>query len=219
MLFENASHQFLLSFSDLPLLWVAGGVNGKDPLPNRMNHLENAARFSYRGEAQWKHHNCVVLSIQEQDSNTAVREFWVGIEKDYPIHSCRARNGNNIYWQLEVDYINQDAHLIPNVWSYTGYVRRSKLFYKLTYKIQHININLSIPTETFEKKLEPGMVGFLVEKNTPIEVDRKGGLIPLGAGEARRFSPILLWGVSVFALAIGVYCAWRRLRRGHEWRS
>ena len=218
VLYENASHQFLLSFSDLPLLWIGGGVSGKDSLPSRMNYLENAARFSYRGEAQWKNHNCVVLSTQEQESKTAVREFWVGVEKEHPIYFCRARDGDEVNWQIEVDYRNQGAHLIPAAWIYTEYVPLSRSFAKETYTTQHININAALGADLFEKKLEPGMVGYLVEKDMPVKVDRDGGFIPLEAGKARSYS-LILWGTVAFALTIGVYYVWRRVYRRRVLRS
>ena len=96
MLYEGASHSFLFSFSDLPLLWLAGGVSGQAVLPLQMQLLDGPERFTYRGQAQKEGHDCVVLTVQEQHSGTAVREFWVDREKPYLIRYCRRVTGTRL---------------------------------------------------------------------------------------------------------------------------
>ena len=122
-LFEGASHQFLLSFSDLPLLWLAGGVSGQCPVPKTMQYLDGIDRFSDRGRAEWDKHECVIITVPEQKSKTTVREFWVGPEKPYPIYCCRPRNGDSVNWQIDVTYQERrrayragwvDLHRVPS---------------------------------------------------------------------------------------------------------
>jgi hypothetical protein len=57
------------------------------------------------------------LTVPEQQSDTDVREFWVGLEEPYPIYYCRYRDAHWVYWQLEVDYRVQDGRLVPAAWT------------------------------------------------------------------------------------------------------
>ena len=208
MLYKGASHSFLFSFSDLPLLWLAGGVSGQAVLPLQMQLLDGPEPFTYRGQAQKEGHDCVVLTVQEQHSGTAVREFWVDREKPYLIRYCRARDGDKVRWQLEADYKSQDGMDVPNEWTYTQYNHPGKLFMRWTYHVREIKINPALPVGLFEKPLEPGQVAFDVEQNKALEVNRKGELVPLSpVGENKSYLPILLWN----AIAWPCWCSpsWR----------
>jgi hypothetical protein len=180
VLYEGASHQFLLWFSDLPLLWQAGGISGEYPRPATMNNLAKPEKFLFRGEAAWAGKECVVLTAQEQDSTTTVREFWVGREPPHPIYCCRARDGDVASWQIEVEYRQQGEHTVPASWTYTEYASSAdpSLFFRKTFRVQELQINAPVTAEQFEKKLEPAMVVFHVEKNSPFQVRPDGSLGP-----------------------------------------
>jgi hypothetical protein len=213
-LYEGASHMFLFQFPDLPLLWLGGGVNGQQPQPLHMEHIDNLERFSYRGEAQRKGHNCVVLSVPEGASKTAVREFWVGSEAARPIYYCCAREGKRVYWQLDVEYRDQDHSLVPAKWEYTQYNHPGELFFQNTYSVQRLEINPRLPADLFEKRLEPGQVAFVVEKNRAFEVDPQGRLVPLKEPPRKRKTTTFLpWVGVILALAVVFILAWRYFRK------
>jgi hypothetical protein len=215
LLFENASHQFLFSFSDLPLLWLAGGVSGRYPLPEAMLFLANAADFKTRGEAQREGKDCVVLTAQEQQSKDALREFWVGVEPPYPIYYCRSRNGERIDWQLEVKYRLQGHDLVPSEWVYTGYLFPGKSFRRQTYSVQRIELNSELPAELFDRKPEPGQTVYKIPNHTMYEVNKDGGLIPVGEARPQK-KHLVSWNMLAFIILASVAAllvAWRYLRK------
>ncbi len=67
-LYESGPPAFMFSLIDLPLLWLAGDINGESASPVNMTLLEDAGRFTYRGEAQWQGRDCTVLTVQDQQS-------------------------------------------------------------------------------------------------------------------------------------------------------
>ena len=213
--------EFLLDFTDLPLFWTAGGVSGEFPLPSRMKYLESPPRFTYRGEAKWKGKDCVILTTLEQNNPTTVREFWVGRDEPYPIHFCRARGGERINWQIDVEH-RRDARqrLVPTRWTYTGYYLldpTNRLFYSRTFRVRQFQINPTLPAELFQKSLEPGMVVRDVEKNKNLQVMDDGSLGPYrrspDAGE-RWVGRVALWlGGAFFVFLSVVVVLWYRRRR------
>ncbi len=214
-LYEQASHAFLLSFTDLPLLWTAGGVSGEYPLPDRMKHLAEPSRFSHRGEAQWEGQPCMILTIQEQDNPKAVREYWVGVQPPYPILFCKARSGNDVRWQQDIRYTTRDDVLVPAEWTYTEYNRGGKTFSRHKYVVEKMEINAPLSADRFEKSLEPGTVAFSVPKNTPYGVMEDGTLGPVGDRPSPRgWVGILAWVGLGAAVVLVTALVWRRRRAG-----
>jgi hypothetical protein len=216
MLYEGASHQFLLAISDLPLLWLAGGINGDFPLPERLRQIEPVGGFVFRGKAQWNGHDCAVLTTHEQQIATAVREFWVGLEPPYPIYCCRARDGDRAFWQLDVEYAADSSNSIPSRWSCTEYSSPGTLYFVRTFAVNKIDINAPLRPDVFEKALEPGMVAFSVERNRALGVAPDGKLLPLRTLKIRadrsRFLGRLVLSVAAAAALVGTYLFARRYR-------
>lgn len=214
-LYESASHQFLLSFTDLPLIWLGGGVSGRYPLPEDMLFLAGAADFNTRGEVQWKGKDCFVLTIQEQQSKEAVREFWVGVEPPYPIYYCRARKGDRVKWQIEVKHRLQEHDLVPAEWVYTEYAFPGKSFFRQTYSVQRLELNSKLPAELFDRKLETGQVVYKVPNNTTYEVSNDGGLVPVRKARPQKKHPIS-WNILAFIILVSaalLLVAWRYFRK------
>ncbi len=212
-LFEGGSHAFVLDFRDLPLLWLAGGVSGQHPLPLEMQRLEKPDHFSSRGRGEKAGHKCIVLTVQEQDDNTSVREFWVGLESPYPIHCCRMRAGDRLYWQIDAEYRKHDAHLVPARWSFVAY-SPAPLFSKRTFSVENLQINVPLPLASFEKALEPGMLAFHAPKNQPFDVDSDGELVPLGtAGSAGWIRTWIVIAAALVAVMVGIFLVRRVTRR------
>ncbi len=205
-LHEGASHIFLLSVADLPLLWLAGGVNGHWPTPGHLQLLDAADRFRYAGEAAWKGQKCVVLVVPEQQSDTSVREFWVAAQEPYLIHRCRARDGDTVYWELKVDHRREGDFVVPAEWTATGYNIPGNLFYARIFSMKRAEVNVPLPPELFDKKLEPGSTVFHTEANTLFEVNASGELGPLGSG-SRRSS--WLWIVLSIVSLLAIALLWR----------
>jgi hypothetical protein len=208
-LYESASHQFLLWFSDLPLLWLGGGVTGRYPLPTAMRRLDAAQRFTVQGLAQWQGIECLVLTVQEQESPSSVREFWVHLAPPYPIHLCRAKNGDVVSWQLEVKYRNQAQQLVPETWTYDEYSvgKTPGLFSRRTYQVEEFQLNPALEAQEFEKRLEPGTTAFHVEKNNAFQVRPDGSLGPLSPRDpSTSRGSVRYWilGGSLFALLLAV---------------
>ncbi len=176
MLYGGASHSFLLCYSDLPLLWLAGGVNGQWPCPTDMQRIDRP--WVVKGERQRKGKPCVVITVPEQQSKRSVREFWVGTMKPYPIYYCLTRDGGNVRWEIEVQYGGKDGRLLPTEWTATEY-HQGKVAQTRTYVVQQFQVNVPLPAGTFEKRLEPGMIVFDVEKDQTYRVDQGGTLMPL----------------------------------------
>ena len=215
VLYENVSHSFLFSFPDLPLLWTAGGVSGKFPRPEDMQFCESPEHYSWRGEADWGGHKCVVLTVQEQESNTGVREFWAAPKAPYQIYYCRSRDGDQVDWQLEVEYNEQNPRCPPRKWTYTEYHHPGQSFERMTYSVQNIEFNAPLAAELFHKKLEPGQTALDAETNKKLEVDANGSLTPLNQA-GKPTNALLIIFLNVIALALlGVagFFAWRYYRR------
>jgi hypothetical protein len=214
-LYEGRSHEFLFSFVDLPLIWTAGGLTGKYPLPTRMHELESPDRFSGGQVTEWKGHKCALLTVQEQNSTRKIREFWVGLEPSYPIYYCRARDADSVSWQLEVDYRAQDGRLIPTAWGYTEYTRPpAQLFRRSTYVVQNIALNTPLSQSIFEKQLEPGMLVLSVPENKDLEVDQSGALVPMGSAYRRLpFTRTWMWTGAGAAVLVSVFVIVRYLLR------
>jgi hypothetical protein len=176
MLYGGASHSFLLCYSDLPLLWLAGGVNGQWPCPADMQRIDRP--LVVKGERQRKGKPCVVITVPEQQSKRSVRELWVGTTKPYPIYYCCARDGDRVYWEIEVQYGGKDGRLLPTEWTATGY-HQGKVTQTRAYTVQRLQLNVPLPAATFEKRLEPGMIAYDVEKDQTFRVDRAGNLVPV----------------------------------------
>ncbi|HVS37547.1 MAG TPA: hypothetical protein VMS17_18435, partial [Gemmataceae bacterium] len=215
VLYEDASHSFLLEFTDFPLLWPAGNVSGKYPKPEEMQYLESPDHFSWRGEAQREGHDCVVLTTQEQASPTAVREFWIGTKEPYPIYYCRARNGDKAYWQLEVQYDDQRRLSLPTKWTFTEYSRVGTSFMSRVYTVRDMEINKQLTAELFQKKLEPGQTVLDVENHKKLEVDSSGALVPFNpVRQSTNTLSIVLWSLLGLAvLGLLAFFAWRYHRR------
>jgi hypothetical protein len=211
-LYEENSQGFLLSFCDLPVLWLAGGVSGRSPIPTELQYLEKSERFTYRGDVQRQGVPCVILTVQEQLSKTAVREFWVGAEEPYPIYVCRARDIGKVYWQIDCAYRKQDQRLVPTAWTYTEYDQSGKVYSATTYTVQQIQINNTLAPALFEKRLESGMVAFHVGKNDTFDVDGDGNLVPLGSMRS-RFGLITVASVVALLLAFGYTIHYVRKRK------
>jgi hypothetical protein len=177
VLYESASHQFLLSIVDCPILWLGGGVNGKWPDPNELRFLEDPKAFSFRGETTLKGQRCVVLSLREQQMKTGTRQFWVSLEKTCPILMCRAQDGDHVYWQVEIDYKQYRQSLVPANWKSTGFDSKGKITKSRQYWLEEIRINEVFPSRFFDKELENGQIVFDVVENRSFEVSGKGSLL------------------------------------------
>jgi hypothetical protein len=213
---EEGGDDMFLSFEDLPLLWCAGGVNGRYPRPTEMLYLEEPGRFTYRGEVLWKERRCVVLAVREQESSTSVREYWVDAEPPYLIRSCRSRDGDLPFFQIDVEY--RDALAFPTSWTLRAYncPFGGKLFKTMTFSVRNREVNAALPEEFFSKALEPGMI-VQTSRNETLEVANDGSLVPLRlvyppGGQRVHF---LVWwgGIGLVLLVVGTGFAWRRHRR------
>jgi hypothetical protein len=209
----------MFSFAELPFLWSAGGVNGKYPVPTEMHYLEDPERFIYRGEVVWNQRRCVVLSIQEQESSTAVREFWVDAEPPYLIRSCRSRDGDRPMDQIDVDYREQDGLDLPAKWTFrVDNWPFGQLFMTRTYTVQNMRVNVPLPDDLFTKTLEPGMIVRAPETDDTFgtfEVDRDGSLVPLGSARSKsHWHYVVAWSGIGLALVVGTVLGW--LRRRHR---
>jgi hypothetical protein len=201
---------------------MAGSVTGRYPLPTQLRQLDEPKQFSYRGRVKWKEQDCVVLTVQEQESPTGVRELWVGTQKPHPIYFSRARDGDKVYWQMEVDYRPEpDLLLLPRSWTVTWYFFGDpKLFYMQTFHIKNILINPPLPAERFEKALEPGMVVHDVAKNASLEVREDGSLGPLQHPHPERkgLRRIWTWLAILVSTLLVVGLALRYLKKSQQQR-
>ena len=214
-IYEGGANDWMLWGADLPLLWLAGGVNGQFPGPARPQFLDDIGRFSRHGDGQWDGHDCVILTVPEQKDNKAVREFWVGRTPPYPIYHCRARSGDRVYWQLEVTYREQGAELLPAQWTYTGYTYHpGQTYCRQTFSVQELDLNSPLAAELFEKKLEPGMVAFFPQKNNQkVKVGKAGELAALGSSSGKTLLTVLAAAGAVLALSLISVLLWRWLGR------
>jgi hypothetical protein len=115
------------------------------------------------------------------------REFFVAKDQPYQIYSCSAREGNKVYWQLEVEYQEGLDPIIPRKWTAIDYVNNGASFSRRSFHVQEMAVNPTLAAELFEKSLEPGMVGFHVENNAPFEVQDDGSLGSLGSRSGLLF--------------------------------
>lgn len=176
---ENAAHDFVLTPQVMPLLWLAGGVTGRWPSPSEMQVIDTPERFKFSGEGLWKGTKCVVLTVAEQDSTTGVREFWVGPEAPYLIHRSRTRDGDIVFWEIDVEYRSQADRVLPIRWTCTDFNYFGNLFVTTTYSVERLEVNTALSADMFEKKLVPGNIVFHTIKNDAFNVDNAGNLIPL----------------------------------------
>lgn len=103
--YDEYSHQAFFSFGDLPLLWYAGGVTGRYPLPDQMRELDAPKRFNFRGQTEYNGRKCFVLTVPDQgEEGGAVRELYVDTQPPHLIYSERARQNNHVFWTIEAKY-------------------------------------------------------------------------------------------------------------------
>lgn len=210
---EEASHSFVLNSCDHPILWMGGGLSGQWPRPTNLRYSDSPERFMFRGEIIFKGRKCVVLAVPEQQSATAVREFWVDIENPYRIYRCRALEGTNLYGQLEVQYNEQDGYTIPVRWTSMSF-KNGQFNSSETYFTEKIEINTTLPQQLFESPLEPGMIVFHTLKNTAFEVDQSGKLVPLGSTPR---SNLAFWlGLASASMALTVLIWWLLRKRSQK---
>lgn len=222
-LYEGASHQGLFQFSDLPILWIAGNINGRYPLPLKLRSAPASEMFSYRGKVRWQNNDCVILTTQEQNGPSARREFWVGIRPPHLIYKCSARMGEDFFWTIEIEYDEQTPDQVrPTKWKCTNYnyPNPNSLMTTRTYRVESLNTNSHLPDDLFHKNLEPGMIARHVEKNETFEVGDDGSLVPVDYSHKRssdRFLWIAIIGVTVVVgSAVGVFLFRRSCRRRLE---
>lgn len=212
-LHEGRSSDFLLLWDDLPLVWLGGGVTGQYPLPAKLRYSDEPTRFTFRGEALWNGKKCAVLTVPEQRSPTAVREFCVDLSKPYSIYRCCARDGDVVYWQDEVEYREEHGETVPSGWKRLEY-GDGELISSASYSVEKIEVNVVLPRVLFEQPLEPGMLVFHSEKNGFFSVDSKGDLEPLGSASKRNLAlPIAIAVLGLMALGLGWWFIRRRARR------
>jgi hypothetical protein len=190
-------------------------VNGKWPRPSQITLLEEAKRFTYRGSANANAHDCIVLTIPEQASGTAVREFWVGSQTPYLIFHARARDGDLVFWQIDVEYRKQDSEYVPRSWTYTEYNHPGQLFQRHTFVVDTFEFNQPLQRGIFEQPMQPGMIVRDAEQDKYLEVDAFGNLVPLGqAGPVPVWAFLSLGGFALLSLIVACYyLTRRRLRR------
>lgn len=201
-LYEDQSHQFLFEFTDLPVFWYAGGVTGKQVFASDMKRLDGVDRFTYRGEAERGGRHHFVLTTQEQEASTIVREFWVDAHPPHLIRFCRAREGETVHWQLEASY--REGELFPASWTHTQYQSPDyKAFTTRTFRVQSVSVNQPIPESSFDNTLQEGMVAFDVGRNGAYQVNRDGSLSPYNE---ESFRPNRWWryGLGVTAAVLGL---------------
>jgi hypothetical protein len=213
-LYESASHAFVFDFAALPLFWSAGAVSGQYPLPRNLRYLEDAKNCSVHGYAKRRGHNCIVFTVPEQNSPAAVREFWVGVSKPYPIYFCRVRDGDKLAGQIEIEYSQKEGSF-PTVerWRLTSYrPGDTKWFITRTYRVEHMEFNLPLAPERFQKRLEPEMLVFDVKKNKALVVSTEGNLIPYSPGQAPTRWPLWMWLTAAFGSLLLLVLLWRQIR-------
>ncbi len=216
---RRGDSSLMFSSAELPLMWSAGGVSGRSPAPTELHYLEAPARFSYRGEVSLNQRRCVVLSVQEQQSTTAVREFWVDVEPPHPIRSCRIRDGDAPICQIDVEYRNRDGLDLPAKWTNRAYnYPLGQLFMARTYKVRDMKVNVPLADDLFTKAFDPGTIVRVPDANGDygtFEVERDGSLVPLGSGSSRShwFSIVLWSGIGLALAGVLVRSWWRRRHR------
>jgi len=219
--YEGQASEFLLTFSELPLIWAAGGVSGKLLLPGRMKLLDGPEQWTYLGEGEVRGNKCHLLSVPNQDSKSSVLEFWVGREPHYPIYVCRAKikEMDWIPWQLDVEYERSQGRQKLAAWTYTEYesptrnVPVPKVQWAHTYRVVELLSNPSLADDLFDHRPSKGMVVFHAPDNRHYEVAADGSLVPWSPKDkssgARRWLYIISGIVLALCLIFAVR-AWRR---------
>ena len=216
MLFEESSKAFLLDFNELPLLWVAGSVTGKLLTPNRMKVLESPGSFSYRGEADYRGHHCHLVTLPDQNSKTAVVEYWVSAEPGFPIHFCRAKDGQIVYWQIDVDYRIEAGEAALSAWTFTQFDYFTQTVYLAsTYRVLELQFNRELSADLFDHNPKPGSVVFSVPDNSYKRVLQDGSLAPYVQRTPSRWKwPTIVGAAVVIGLLIFYACAMSAPKHG-----
>jgi hypothetical protein len=212
-LLEDTGSHDILSFGDIPLLWVAGAVTGQIPAPNMLRHLDDLAKWSYRGQGEKGGNRCFVLTTPEQNATTLVREFWVGITPPHLILFCCAREDDVIFWQHEVTYSMRNNWVVPERMNVTEFVGRSaRIRMNQLFSFKEFEINPAINVQVFHRDPAPGMLVRYNRKPGYFVVDEGGDLVPEMARKgSRRYLLGALAVLLLLLLAIGWY--WRNRRQ------
>lgn len=202
--YEQKSLIFMFDGGDLPLFWLAGTVHGKLILPTQMTGSGPAEAFQPSGRAECQGRACVILLTREQDSESIVREFWIGIDPPHPIVRCRIRTATEVHNTWEIGY--QPGGQLPTWWKQTDYLPPDfKQFTSRTYRVETLLINPAVPEAEFDDTIPAESVVFDVPKNDVFRADSAGNLIPLVDEPARvtRWWRYILAGTAVL-LVVGL---------------
>jgi len=215
--YEDSGLEFLLAFSDLPLMWHAGGVTGELLLPSRIKSLQIAARWSYRGEVDYKGVKCHILSTPNQESTSSDLEFWIGQEKGFPIRYCQAKHDGAKAWQIEVDYAIVDGGPKMTSWTYTEYDLASQVLKSSqTFKIATLTTNEKLNDELFNHTPKEGMT-IVQSKNAEVfQVAADGSLVPFTPSQGVHRRWFILSGLVIFASILAIFVIRRSHRKSRE---
>lgn len=215
--YDEYSHQAFFSFGDLPLLWYAGGVTGRYPLPDQMRELDAPKRFSFRGQTEYNGRKCFVLTVPDQgEEGGAVRELYVDTQPPHLIYSERARQNNHVFWTIEAKYHLVDGQQVLKEWKHTEFCPTvDKIGNVVTYHVDRFAVNEPIPDSVFDLSLKPGSVVFHVGKNDVFAVNTQGELVPYrGASSRVQIARRWLWaGLGLVTVLCVALLVWWRVRR------
>lgn len=197
----------MITNHDLPLIWTFGGVNGEVSGALEFDLLESAERFTYRGHAEHKGRQCIVLTLPEQNSKTLVREFWVGLRPGYPIYCCRMRKGNTVYWEVEADYRRDESGIwIPTRWisiSYDNGGSQSGVMSQRVFTIEKWETIFPLTADLFEQQYEPEQTVLDIPQQAQYYVDSDGNLIQTtDSGQRMHTSSWLVWRILLVMLTL-----------------
>jgi hypothetical protein len=210
-LLEDTGSHDVLSFNDVPLTWVAGGVTGQIPILERLKNMDDFAKWSFRGQAERNGKRCFVIATPEQKSNTLVREFWVETAAPYLIIYCCAREGDKIFWQHDVTYRKLNENFVPQTIKYTEYNGASSAIrYHQLFDFHEFEINSELKDDVFNHKPEPGMLVRYIGKEGYFVVDKAGQIVPYDEAEKGGLWYLFLIVVIVFLALLAFY--WRKRR-------
>jgi hypothetical protein len=214
--YDDHAHQFYFTFSDLPLLWYAGGVTGLYPSPDQMRELDAPKRFSLRGQIEHNGRKCFVLTVPDQGSPTDVRELYVDVEPPHLIHSERSRGDQQVSWIIEAKYHVVGGRQVLKEWKHTEFCPTvDKIGSVVTYHVDRFAVNEPIPESAFDLSLKPGDVVFHAGNNGVFEVGEQGELAPYtGASSRVQIARRWLWaGLGLVTVLCIAWLVWWRVRR------
>jgi hypothetical protein len=204
----------MISSQDRPLAWVLGRVNGEVVSVAELECSEPVERFTYRGQAEYKGQKCVVLTLPEQNTQTLLREFWVGLGPGHPIYYCRCQKGDRVYSEIEVEYSSEGQGEVPRRWTVYEHLEKGLIAYD-TFTVREWQVNVSLPDELFVREYQPGETVYDMPRSQKFRVDAQGQLVPLTpvVSEPRTWLRILMPAWLILILILLVWYGVRRLLR------